>query len=293
MRAHLVQTDIVWEDRPANHRLVRDMVAGAGVKAGELVVLPELFDTGFSFNLAHTADRDGATLSFLVQLAASTGALIHGSRTVIGADGRGRNRVSVTAPATAGRAGGPGRVLAEYDKIHPFTFGREGEFFSPGDLGAVNYPWDDGVERTVVGAAVCYDLRFPELFRRLVLPAKNTAAAGAMGSAMGAAVDGAVGGAVGGAEVFALGANWPAPRAVHRVVLSQARAIENQAFMLSVNRCGSDPAFEYEGGSRAFGPKGELLGELGSAPGVLSVELDLVALRSWRATFPALRDARL
>src|SRR5690606_9236143 len=114
--------------------------------------------------------------------------------------------------------------------------------------------------------AVCYDLRFPELFR-LGLKA--------------------------GAEVFALGSNWPAPRESHRRILSIARAIENQALVLSVNRVGSDPALTYAGGTLAVGPKGDILGELGDTEDVLTVSLDLVALREWRNTFPAWRDTRL
>src|SRR5690606_21197988 len=113
---------------------------------------------------------------------------------------------------------------------------------------------------------VCYDLRFAELFRR---------------------------GLKLGAEVYVIGANWPAARAAHWRTLLVARAIENQAVVLGVNRCGNDPHLAYAGGPIAVGPKGDILGELGEAPGILSVEVSPESIRDWREEFPAWRDARL
>ncbi len=260
MRAHLVQADTAWEDKAENYRRADALVASARIAPGDLIVLPEMFDTGFSFRLEATADSDGATRAYLQGLARRTGAIVQGSRTVLGPDQRGRNRATIVAA--------DGSVLAEYDKIHPFSFGKEAERFSGGDRVLV-YPWQSGPDpprRTIVCPAICYDLRFPELFRRGMLM---------------------------GAEVFAIGANWPAPRALQRETLARARAIENQAVVLCVNRAGSDPHLTYSGGTMAFGPKGETLGELADGPGVLSVEIDLAALRQWRATFPAWKDARL
>ncbi len=274
VQAHLVQLNIVWEDRPANFARTTALLRSARVGPGDLVVLPEMFDTGFSFDLPKTNDADGRTLHYLQELSKELAATVQGARTVIGPDGRGRNRATVTGPR--------GEVLVEYDKVHPFSYGRESEFFSGGDR-VVTYTWtprpgtsvagnpdsitpDNGEDETTVCPAICYDLRFPELFRR---------------------------GMLAGAEVFAIGANWPATRAGHRRVLTIARAIENQAYVLGVNRAGADPHLEYRGGSVAVGPTGDIVGELGEAEGVLSVEIDLAALRAWRAKFPAWKDHRL
>lgn len=254
MRAHLLQLDLVWEDRSANFRLVEEAVDSCDPGAGDLVVLPELFDSGFSLNTGSTADTRGETLSFLLELADDLGVLIHGSRTVRDCHCTlARNHATIV---------GPGRVvLSEYAKVHPFTFGREPESFEGGsELGS--YEWG-GLS---VCPAVCYDLRFPELFRR---------------------------GMAGGAEMFVLGANWPEARQHHWRSLLVARAIENQAFVVGVNRAGSDPHVAYAGGSIVVGPQGEVLGELGAEPGVLSVEIDPEKVRSWRETFPAWRDARI
>jgi predicted amidohydrolase len=259
MRAHLVQPDIVWENKPANHALVRGLLAGAGVEPGDLVVLPEMFDTGFSFDLPRTADRDGATLRFLESLSRELRCTVQGARTITGPDGRGRNAAPAVAP--------DGKVMVEYHKIHPFTLGKEVEHFTGGDA-VVTYPWLDasGERAALVSPAICYDLRFPELFRLALLE---------------------------GAEVYAVGSSWPASREAHRRALSIARAIENQAFVLSVNRCGKDPSLQYAGGTLAVSPKGEVLGELGDREGVLSVVIDMDEVRRWRRAFPAWTDHRL
>ncbi len=257
MIAHMVQLDIAWEDKPENERRLDQLLAAAPLAPGDLVVLPEMFDTGFSFRLERTADTDGRTLEYLRRTAAAYRVTIQGARTVLGADGRGRNRATIVGPN--------GEVLAEYDKVHPFSFGKESEHFTGGTL-VVVYPWRAESGEITVCPAICYDLRFPELFRR---------------------------GAALGAELFAIGANWPSPRALHRQVLLQARAIENQAYVLGINRAGRDPHHEYAGASMAFGPRGEVLVAADEREGVISVTIDPVQVREWRADFPALRDARL
>jgi predicted amidohydrolase len=267
-RAHLVQMDIVWEDPDANYALVDEMLSGVDVERGDLVVLPELFDTGFSLNVDRTADTDGRTLGYIKRLASRFGATVHGGRTVLADDGQmGLNRAEVVSAS--------GDVIASYDKIHPFSYGREPERFAAGAR-VVTCRWargrggdtggdSEGEARggAVLCPAVCYDLRFPELFRA--------------GLDMGA-------------EVFALGANWPAARADHWRALCIARAIENQAFVLGVNRVGNDPKLAYAGGTIAVDPRGRVLGELGDEAGVLSVGVDLAELRAWRDEFPAWRD---
>jgi len=257
MRAHLVQFDIAWEDPAENFRRVDRLVGGADIDEGDLVVLPEMFDTGFSFDTDRTADRDGATARFLSELADDLGCLVQGGRTVrtcVADHCRpARNMATVFGPG--------GKLVAEYAKVHPFTFGGEDAAFEGGD-GIVLYEWA-GVK---VCPAVCYDLRFPELFRL---------------------------GLLAGAEVFCFGANWPAARAGHWRALSIARAIENQGYVLGVNRVGADPNVAYVGGSIAVDPKGEAVGELGDEPGVLSVAVEPGAVRAWREAFPAWRDVRL
>ena len=158
MRAHLVQLDIRWEDKPSNYAATSELVRSAQVARGDLIVLPEMFDTGFSFRLEQTADSDGRTLQFLSALARETGATIHGSRSIVGADGRGRNCATIMGPS--------GGLICEFEKIHPFTLGKEVEHFT-GGREVKTYEWATGTGEVIatVCPSVCYDLRFPELYR--------------------------------------------------------------------------------------------------------------------------------
>jgi predicted amidohydrolase len=260
--AHLVQFDPTWESPKDSFQKVHRLLSGAKVNAGDLVLLPEMFDTGFSMNTAKTADR-GDTLLFLMRLADETGAIVQGGRTVASsASNKASNIMTVAAP---GRG-----VIAEYAKVHPFSLGREHEHFRGGKR-SILYDWQ-GLK---VAPAICYDLRFPELFR--------------LGLAQGA-------------EVFALGACWPRTRQHHWRALLLARAIENQAWVLGVNRVGNDPdstagpGLIYSGGSIVVSPMGEIAGELSAdipREAVLSIPIDPEAVRAWRAKFPAWKDIRI
>ena len=253
MNAHLIQLDIAWENKPANHTQVLRLVERTTIAPGDLIVLPELFDVGFTLNIDVSCDDDGTTLAFLQKLASETECTVHGSRAIRTESGsKAYNCATITTPDAAD---------CEFHKIHPFSYGREMESYDGGQT-VTTYPW----QSLSICPAVCYDLRFPELFRQGVQL---------------------------GAEAFVLGANWPSARMHHWRSLLIARAIENQAFVFGVNRCGNDPHLSYSGGTIAIDPKGEILGELGADEGVLSVEVDPSIVTQWRETFPALRDIKL
>lgn len=258
MQIHILQYDIVWEDKRANHELVRAMVAGVKPEPGAMVALPEMFDTGFSLNLDVTDDaKTRASERFLCGLAREYGIHVYGSLSAREKDGWGRNWAVVTNPH--------GEVLARYAKLHPFGFGREPERFRGGDE-LVSCEWRDGDGVLRVGPLICYDLRFPEVFRLCSLRL--------------------------GVELFVLGANWPDARLSHWRALLIARAIENLAYVVGVNRSGRDPHLGYGGGSIIVSPKGEILAEAGAGQEVISATVDPEAVRSWRKSFGALRDAR-
>jgi predicted amidohydrolase len=259
MRAHLVQLDIAWEQPGTNHEKVRQLLDAAPVEPGDLVVLPEMFDTGFSMRTEETADT-GATVAFLIELAEDLGVTVQGGRTVSPCHAcKAYNVMTTIGPPREGR---PARLLSEFRKVHLFPLGEEKQKIE-GGREVDTYVWHGPGGELRVCPAICYDLRFPELFRR--------------GLGLGA-------------ELFALGACWLEGRHAHWKPLLVARAIENQAFVLGVNRTGRDPNSRYLGGSVVIGPKGEVLGELGEAEGVLSVEIDPAEVRSWREKFPAWRD---
>ena len=255
VRAHLIQMDIVWEDRAANLATAERLVREADPAAGDLVVLPEMFDTGFSLNVERTADVEGTTLAWVERVARERAIYVQGARTVR-TGGKAQNRATIA---------GPEGVLCEYAKVHPFSIGRESERFEGGGE-VVTYEWRAEDQGLRVCPAVCYDLRFPELFRL---------------------------GLDRGAQMFAVGANWPRQRQEHWRALLIARAIENQAYVVGVNRCGRDPHVEYAGGSIAIDPRGRVMGEMADEEGFLSVDLDPGEVERWREAFPALRDRRL
>lgn len=263
VRVHIVQSDIRWHDKAANHEHVRQLLDPIDIAAGDLILLPEMFDTGFSFAIEATNDKRGETLQFLLDLADDTGAMVQGGRTFAACHQQAcsaRNLMSVVAPGQ--------KLICEYAKQRLFTPAGEHKSFEPGRE-TITYPWAG----LTVQVAICYDLRFPELFRS---------------------------GLRAGAQAIALGACWPSVRQHHWRSLLIARAIENQAFVFAANRVGNDPSkpdgspgLPYAGGSIAIGPKGEILAEANSdgKTCVLSVEVDAEAVRAWREQFPAWREA--
>ena len=250
MHVAAVQFDIVWEDKHANHRIIEQMLAAADIERDTYVLLPELGDTGFSFDLDRIVDDQ--TLPWARRLAQRLGIWLQPGFAEYGPDGKGRNCAAIISPQ--------GDVIGIYRKVHPFSFGRESDHYRPGEELLLR-----SCPRAVTCPMICYDLRFPELWR---------IAAGA------------------GAEVFTIGASWPSARQSHWRSLLIARAIENQAYVVSVNRVGADPHLQYAGGSVIVSPTGEILAEAQDAPTILQADLDLDALHRWRNEFPALKDMR-
>ncbi|MFN9991895.1 MAG: carbon-nitrogen family hydrolase [Phycisphaerales bacterium] len=253
MKVHLFQTNPVWEDRPGNLDRARRLVEATNPAQGDLVIFPEMFDTGFSMDARKNADRDGRTSSFLMETAARFGCCVLGGRTVPGGDGKGKNVATAFGPDA--------NLLCEYAKVHPFTLGGEHEGFEPGDRVEV-FEWG-GMK---IAPIICYDLRFPELFRKALLM---------------------------GAEAFAVIACWPKTRAAHWRALLIARAIENQAWVFGCNRSGNDPKLEFMGGSMAVAPTGEVVAESFEIDACVSADVDADDVRRWRRKFPAWKDHRL
>lgn len=253
MRVHLVQLDSVWEDPVANRDKAARLIAAAMPTPGDLILLPEMFDTGFSFEIDRTADREGLSQRFIAGLASKHRALVIGGVTVEEADGSARNRAIIAGPN--------GAIVGQYDKSRMFPLGSpsEADRLTPGNR-IVVIRWQAADAAMNVSPFICYDLRFPELF----------------GEALRA-----------GAEAFAVIANWPALRAAHWRALVIARAIENQAFVFAVNRAGEDPSLKYAGGSLIVDPLGRVLAEAISEEMVLTVEVNRGELDTWRGRFPA------
>jgi omega-amidase len=248
-----LQLDLAWEDKPANYQKVRSLLDGLEVSPDSLIVLPEMFATGFSMNLPAVLEKpSGPTEEFLACLARDYRAFIVAGATTFGQGGRGKNEALVFSPE--------GTPLGRYCKWHPFSPAGETDHYEPGTE-LVTFSWAG----FTVAPFICYDLRFPEIFRAAIRQ---------------------------GAELFVVIANWPAKREGHWVTLLQARAIENQAYVAGVNRCGRDPRFSYPGRTMVVDPHGHIIADAGPDEAILTANIDREALLAWRRDFPALKDMR-
>ncbi len=248
--AGVVQYSIIWEDPEENFRNIDRLLTSHPPPEGTLVLLPEMFATGFSMNQKVPEFYD-LCRGFLIATAKQRNIFLGGG-IARRKDGTLRNAYLIISPE--------GKEICEYHKAHPFSISEEGRFYTGGKEVVVAE-----VKDTKVTPTVCYDLRFPELYRRAVIK---------------------------GAEVIIVAANWPSKRDFHWQALLKARAIENQAYVIGVNRTGSDPNFHYCGSSSVISPVGDTLLYVGENEGVFYVELDLDKLLTYRQKFAVLKDIK-
>ncbi|MFJ8755372.1 carbon-nitrogen family hydrolase [Streptomyces sp. NPDC102441] len=257
MLASLIQI-AVNPDESVNSRRERAASLVVAQRGADLVVLPELWPVGA---FAYTAFADeaeplqGPTYDIMAKAAAEAGVWLHaGSFVERAEDGTLYNTSLVFSPE--------GELAASYRKIHRFGFDKgEAVLMGAGEeLVTVALP------ETTLGIATCYDLRFPEQFRGLVDA---------------------------GAETLIVAAGWPERRRSHWTLLAQARAVENQAYVLAVGSAGTHAGVEQAGHSIVVDPWGEVLAEAGGAEEVLTVEFDPAKATATREQFPALKDRRL
>lgn len=243
------QWDLAWENQEANYDKACSLLAGAD--ESDLIVLPEMFSTGFSMNVDAVAESDPSeTEKFLKSLAREKGAAVLGGLVRKNENGSGRNELIAFAPS--------GEELIRYQKNRTFRYTGESEHYENGTEISV-------FERAggKIAPLICYDLRFPELFRRATAK---------------------------GAELLVVIASWPSVRVEHWITLLRARAMENLAYVVGVNRCGADPQYEYPGRSVIIDPWGEIVSDAGAEEGLVQAEIDWGKVRDWRTEFPALED---
>jgi predicted amidohydrolase len=257
------------DDEPFDARV--DRVAGlvADQSGHDLVVLPELWAaTGFDYSRwdDEAQPLDGGWTRAMADAARTAGVTLHAGSFVErlpepGPDGNTLANTSVLLSSA-------GEVVVHYRKIHRFGFGSgEPKLMEAGtELVVVDLPLADGTTLRA-GLSTCYDLRFPELYRRQLEA---------------------------GAEAFVVPAAWPAARVEHWRMLGRARAVENQSLMVQCNTAGTHNQHEMGGFSQVVAATGEVLAEAsGDAEEVLSVEVDLGTTATYRHDFPVLGDRRL
>lgn len=246
------QWNLVWEDPEANYARAGELLAS--VSEADLIVLPEMFSSGFSMNVERIAEfSPSRSEEFLKATAAAKNCAVAGGLVRHEEGEKASNELIAYSPS--------GGELGRYQKNRTFRYTGESEFYENGREISV-WEW----RGWKVATFICYDLRFPELFRRA---------------------------AARGVELIVVVASWPTVRVEHWVTLLRARAIENQAYVFGVNRCGRDPNLEFPGRSLVIDPWGEIVADAGEADGLVEAEIDLEKLRAWREEFPALRDLEI
>ncbi|MBW4057114.1 MAG: carbon-nitrogen family hydrolase [Proteobacteria bacterium] len=249
--AAAIQFTVKQGDVDANLASVRAALHRVAGEGADLVVLPEMWSSGFAYkNLNELALRTERIVAELLELSARYKMVIVGSMPEPNGD-KVFNSVHVVDN---------GALAGIYRKIHLFSLLGEDRAFSGGDSWLLA---DTSIGK--IGVIVCYDLRFPELSRRL---------------------------AVEGAEVICVPAQWPKPRQEHWRTLLRARAIENQLFVVACNACGMIGKLDFFGMSMIIDPKGELLAEGEESEGEIIAPLDMQGMTDWRAQIPCFNDRK-
>lgn len=254
LKIALGQFDVILGDSAANLETVARLAAAAAAERADILVLPELWSTGYDLERAdrHASGVGSGIFRSTAELAAQYGIHLLGScLSQIGESCIGNTAVLFD---------GKGVSLGAYSKTHLFGLMEEEKYLTAGNqLALLDTRWGK------VGLAVCYDLRFPELFRAYTL---------------------------GGAKIVFLPSEWPHPRLAHWQTLLRARAIENQIFMVACNRVGSSRGFDFFGHSCVVDPWGETVVEGGEGEGLFMAQISLSDVDETRAKMPVLMDRR-
>ena len=250
----LAQIDIRLGDIAANLAHGQTLVQEAAQRGSDLIVFPELWTTGYDLTradeLAETLPA-GPTARLLSAWATEYDLWVTGSLLLQGEAG-----VFNAAPLF----GPQGQIVGPYRKIHRFGPMGEDRWLEAGNRpGLFDLPWGK------IGLGICYDLRFPELFRAYALA---------------------------GASLILLLSEWPHPRLAHWRTLIRARAIENQCYFIAVNRVGSDRDNTFCGHSAIIDPWGEVMVEAGESEALLTASIDLALVDEVRSRIPVLADRR-
>jgi predicted amidohydrolase len=252
MKLGLLQFSPVWEDKIASLDKVKELV-GHLDEPVELLILPEMSLTGFTMNPQNFAEGiGGKTFRFFSELA-----LEKKINVFVGIIEDSKNKFYNTLLHIDSR----GKLVKLYRKIHPFSYSSEDKYYAAGARPAITK-----IKKFRIGLSICYDLRFPELYRRY---AKKKV------------------------HLIVDIANWPDTRIEHWRTLLKARAIENQCYVAGINRVGDDPKLHYNGYSSVFDPMGNELISLPDEEKIVVAEIDKALVNDVRNKLPFLDDIRL
>ena len=250
----LAQMTIALADPDRNEEQARSLSRHAAAQGADLLLLPELWPTGYDLSRKdqYAAPLDGGAFGCMADMARAHGLYVVGTALEANPGGAPFNTATIFGPA--------GELLGTYRKVHLFPPMGEAEHLAPGqDLPIFDLPWGP------TALAICYDLRFPEIWRRYTAS---------------------------GAHLILIPAEWPVRRIEHWRLLLRARAIENQLFVVGCNRAGTDADGEFGGYSAAVDPWGHVLAEADPDAQLVVVTLDLDQVERARRLLPFLNDRR-
>lgn len=255
MRVSAIQMDMKFADPDVNFTRAEELIRKAAKHKPDTIVLPETWNTGFFpvDNRMELADDNGQRLKKLC----STLSKELDVNIVAGSIVNKKLSYLYNTSYTFNRKG---ECIAEYDKTHLFSYMHEDDYFKKGEK--VTTFELDGVK---CGIVICYDIRFLELVRTLALQ---------------------------GIKILFVVAQWPVPRINHWEVLNQARAIENQIFVVNVNSCGTAGETIYGGHSSIINPWGETLVKADSKEAIITADVDLKIVDGIRNTINVYNDRR-
>ncbi len=272
----VIQTHLHWENKPANLQMLEEKIMSIAEKT-ELVVLPEMFSTGFSMRPEQLAETmEGETLQWMKRIAAQKKVILTGS-------------VIIKEEAADGQVNYYNRLIwmlpngqyGVYDKRHRFAYAGEDDHYTAGSKRLIA-----SVRGWKINLLVCYDLRFPVWARqqsRKVSTPLNLATAPDTSTSLSAGPE---------YDVLIYVANWPERRIQAWKTLLQARAIENQCYVVGANRVGDDGnKIHYSGESMIIDPLGEVLYSKKDEEDIYTITLEKTHLDSVREKFPFWKDA--
>ncbi len=252
MKIALAQMDIKWEDKNNNKIKAEFMAEKAKNKNADFIIFPETTLTGFSFNTEKTAEKheNSDTINFFKAIGSRLGLNICFGAIIKEANNYYNKSFVIRNDS---------EIISDYSKLYPFSYSGEDKFFKKGSK-IVNYTLED----INFLSCICYDLRFPELFRSCC-------------EKIHAAV---------------VIANWPESRRNHWLSLLRARAIENQCYIIAVNRIGNGNGISYCGDSAVFNPNGDMILNCGDKEDVFFCDIFKNDVIEYRKSFPVLKDKR-
>jgi len=252
MKVGIGQLNIIWENKEANQKKCKNIVIEASQKDVDFLIFPEMTLTGFTMhtNTMGEAFENSESISFF-RTCAMTYKMAIAFGIIINSDAKTYNNCIIVNAL--------GEVICNYSKIHPFTAGKEGIYYSSGDQMAFC-----NIEEFTVAPTICYDLRFPEIYQAASKKA----------------------------GLIIVIANWPEIRAPHWHALLKARAIENQSYIIGVNKTGRDPSLNYIGKSAVIHPFGNIITQITSEEGLIISDIEMKEVDEVRRSINLKADRR-